>query len=307
MCEVDDNANMFAHVLPVYNPVFMSEHMPNVRFPEGIYNCGIAKEGEARHGIVRSCTLNQRHRLGRKAIMRKQYGSTLYFVRFNSEWVPEFYDEIVFNEHIHDVRLSGTVKRGIGCRRHHGGLKYTPVVVEYTPESGFSWKDLPLMPKMTGSQKNWIELPHDSEGAHIDVGHVEEYGQRCILTLSKQGKARLQTHPSRMTHNLKLRGGTNYVKTQGADLLVCYHVVDDLGDNVRDYKCVFALVEGCFPFYVKAMTPPLKLQSSSTENLVQFPMGLVRDGEKLMISYGLADADNVIAEISEQDLLNLMS
>lgn len=237
----------------------------------------------------------------------KVYGSTLYKVLFNRNWEPVEYHEILLPEVVHDVRLTNHF-RGIGCRRVSTpqGVKYKPVILDMRTVD-VEVRDLPLMPKMTGSQKNWVELPSDSEGSHIDVGYVEEYGQRCILSVSKQGKARLQTHPSRTTHQMKLRGGTNYVKLTGPDLLVCYHVVDDLGDNVRDYKSVFAIVEGCFPFFVKAMTPPLKFQSSSTENLIQFPMGLARDREKLMVSYGLADADNVIAEISEKDVMNLMS
>lgn len=303
---------MFAYVLPVYNPVLMAEHMPDVRYPHGVYNCGIAFDGEKRRGIVRSCTINQRHRLGRKTMHTKEYGSTVYLVDFDESWAPVKYGEIKLAQTVHDVRLSRWDEqgfRGVGCARYNTpqGVAYTPISITGVTGSHVTVRELPKMPLMTGSQKNWIEMPHENETAHFDVGFVEEVGQRCILSVTKQGKARLQSHVSRTSRNMKLRGGTNYVKLDSANLLVCYHVVEELGDNVRDYKSVFAVVEGCFPFYIQAMTPPLKFQSSSTENLIQFPMGLVRDGEKLMISYGLADADNVIGEIRQRDVMNLMS
>lgn len=308
----DDNANMFAYVLPVYNPVLMAEHMPDVRYPHGVYNCGISCDGGVRRGIVRSCTINSRHRLGRKSMPSKEYGSTVYLVDFDKSWTPIKYGELKLVETVHDVRLSMWNEkgfRGVGCARYNTpqGVRYWPISIKGVTGSHVTVRPLPKMPLMTGSQKNWIELPHEGETAHFDVGYVEEVGQRCVMSITKQGKVRLQSHVSRTTRQMKLRGGTNYVKLEGPDLLICYHVVDDLGDNVRDYKSVFSVVEGCFPFYVKAMTPPLKFQSSAAENLIQFPMGLVRDGEKLMISYGLADADNVIGEIRERDVMNLMS
>lgn len=307
MCSQDDNANMFAYILPVYNPVMMAEQMPDVKYPHGVYNCGIFIEKGDRIGVVRSCTVNQRHRLGRKTMQTKEYGSTLYYVNFDEEWDVCCHEEIDLPVTVHDVRLS-TSTRGIGCKRVSTpqGVKYKPVILDIQPQH-VTCRDLPTMPLMTGSQKNWIELPHEGDTAHLDVGYVEEVGQRCVLSITKQGKVRLQSHVNRQNKNLKLRGGTNYVRLSDSELLMCYHVVDDLGDNVRDYKSVFAIVESCFPFYIKATTPPLKFQSSSTENLVQFPMGLVRDGEKLIVSYGLADADNVIGEIRQRDVMNLMS
>lgn len=311
MLSPGDNANMFAYVLPVYNPVLMAEHMPDVRYPHGVYNCGIAIHEGVRRGIVRSCTINSRHRLGRKTMQTKEYGSTVYLVDFDETWKPVKYGEIKLVQTVHDVRLSVWSDkgfRGVGCARYTTpqGVAYTPISITGVTGSHVTVRELPKMPLMTGSQKNWVELPHEGETAHLDVGYVEEVGQRCVLSITKQGKARLQSHVSRQNKGLKLRGGTNYVRLSDSELLMCYHVVDDLGDNVRDYKSVFAIVESCFPFYIKATTPPLKFQSSSTENLIQFPMGLVRDGEKLIISYGLADADNVIGEIRQRDIMNLM-
>lgn len=296
---------MLTQILPVYEIKTMHSTMERgVSYPHGVYNCGIHVKDGSRIGIVRSCTVNARHRLGWKPMRSHRYGNDLYRVNFNDKWDVSAFSKLGTQDKIiHDVRIDvvdGSTIHGTGCMKINE--HYWPVAVRVYGQRLVAERiPVPVSSMRNASQKNWVMLKSEGGDKVYDLGYVDQLEGRVVMRLANNN----QTSFHRTATKSVIRGGTNYVKTPDG-LLSCGHQVENYGDGVRDYRSVFVLVKDEYPYDVISHTRPLKLSKSDVSQGIQFPIGLAWDGDRLMVSYGVADADNVIGEVKLNDVMNMM-
>lgn len=165
---------------------------------------------------------------------------------------------------------------------------------------------------MEERQKNWMPFRYQDK-----IYFVASICPHIIYELD--GEVCKKVHETQWFHPWMfkdfLRGNTNFVQLDDGNYLGTFHTATWYGGR----KCYYD--NGCYLFSGK---PPFKVLKCSNRTYLRaedatephfrkkeilvctFPVGMVRDGERILISYGDNDSCVKIMETTVQDMLDLM-
>lgn len=261
-------------------------------YPHGCYNLGLWPISVGYWGIFRNGTRNARHLLGKPMMHEGTYGHQLYYVRFDEKWNMKQLKPITSNDVVHDVRISDHGM--IGCIRMGEG-QYRAARVHLSRDLSLS-----AIPLANPGQKNWNFLPD----GWIDMGWSDGLGlmrgYQGTKGISEQIVDRYCIH---------LRGSAPYFRI-GDRLITTYHTVEKDAEGRRSYWHYFAELEPEPPFRIKMLSAPFKFGEGGERGRIQFAMACFPEpgrSENLVVSFGVADADNVVGRIKTADVLGLLA
>lgn len=172
---------------------------------------------------------------------------------------------------------------------------------------------LPIAP---GRQKNWCPFQHNGKLYLIaSICPHLIYELQILDNNNVICERKWQTewfHP--WFQQEFLRGNTNAVQLDDGNYLNTFHTAVKLGPSMHYYDNGCYVFEGKPPFRVLKCSNRTYLKAEDAvsthyrkKNLITvcFPVGMVREGEKLFISYGDNDSEVKILETTVSDMLNL--
>lgn len=173
------------------------------------------------------------------------------------------------------------------------------------------------LPHTRGRQKNWTPFEFENKiylvasiCPHV-IYELEVFDETNVLC-----KKKWETnwhHP--WFYKEFLRGNTNAVRLEDGNYLGTFHTAVKLGSHMHFYDNGCYLFEGKPPFRVLKCSNRTYLRAEDAvsthyrkRNLITvcFPVGMVRKGEKIFISYGDNDSEVKILETSVKEMMDLM-
>ncbi|RDJ35493.1 MAG: hypothetical protein DWQ19_11800 [Crenarchaeota archaeon] len=172
------------------------------------------------------------------------------------------------------------------------------------------------LPTIGGRQKNWMPFRHEDKIYLISsVCPHAIFEMKVLSNINAVCQKRWETSwHNPWFYKEFLRGNTNAVQLDDGNYLGTFHTAVRLGPSMHYYDNGCYVFEGNPPFnvikcsnrtYLKAedaVEPHVRKRNLIT---VCFPVGMVRDEEKLLISYGDNDSAVKILTTTVEEMLNL--
>lgn len=164
---------------------------------------------------------------------------------------------------------------------------------------------LPMPHRFPLPQKNWNPIVYGDK-LYLDYWH----NPRIILEYDKTDVQAAFVHEIRDLGRFSgdyIRGSAPPIPAPNGHLLASYHTCPPKirGNPDREYLTIFAYLDPHPPFQAVAYTGEMKLLDKGPSQQVQFLMGAAaidHDPKRLVLSFGVADYDNIIASVKWADI-----
>jgi len=305
-------------ILPGKLHLKFREHIQSaVALPAGVTNGGLLRISTGFVCVVRNCTWCYPHHLGlAQQAPTNPVRSYLYAVfldhnlniqrtvMLSIDEIPDGHlqKEVAFEDaRLFSWRGRTMVLLSRSYRRGRGRV-YDQYLGQLDLED-YRIRRVPLLYDVRAPQKNWNPLM-----AYGALYFDYMLQPRTILHY-EDGRAwhRWPSSRLKLPHKMRgdfARGSAPAVKVPNGHLLASYHTCCPRpGERPdREYFTLFAYMMPTPPFDIVAVTPELKLLSDGPDQQVQFLMGMVPRLDTVLLSYGVADWDNYLAEVSLEEI-----